>query len=471
MALKPTKTSINRISLNVGACLDIPTATTLTGAKGETIINGGLPSIMAIVGPGNSYKSTILHYYSLSAYNRTIATAPSSIHTYDTEINIVRERLNHLSKGFEYVPEDIALTDDDWNITDKANYGADEWFQLYKESIDEKIKDKKQMTELTAFKDRYTGKTLTVPDIDIVEIDSLTELESDSTVDMLMASKTDNSDTNTLFMKQGLYKTKMLSSLPRLCNISNTYMLLTAHVAEKIDMATGPAKYNQPTKKMQYLKTADNIKGVTSKFNFLTSLVWMAHTASTFNNKTTRTSEYPLENAKDDDKELNLVRLTPLRSKTGASGYTLELLVSQHSGVLPTLTEFHNIKSNDKFGMLGNNIHYSLVLKPDVSLSRTTVRTKIRDDKKLRRAINITSELLQISKYMLQFEDIICTPEELYKDLIDLGYDWDILLDTRGWWTPDQYSDKIEPFLSTIDLLRMRQKEYKPYWYTGELKY
>ncbi len=64
---------------------------------------------------------------------------------------------------------------------------------------------------------------------------------------------------------------------------------------------------------------------------------------------------------------------------------------------------------------------------------------------------------------------LYCTPQELYDDLKAKGFDWDVLLNTRGYWT---YLDDPNPlpFLSTMDLLRMRTGEYFPYWMDEKTK-
>ena len=64
---------------------------------------------------------------------------------------------------------------------------------------------------------------------------------------------------------------------------------------------------------------------------------------------------------------------------------------------------------------------------------------------------------------MLEAEGITCTPEELYNDIKALGYDWDVLLNTRGYWVIDQYENKV-PYLNTLDILRMRKEKYFPYF-------
>jgi hypothetical protein len=152
-----------------------------------------------------------------------------------------------------------------------------------------------------------------------------------------------------------------------------------------------------------------------------------------------------------------------LRSKSGVSGNVYELIVSQREGVLPSLTEFHYIKGADRFGISGTLQHYTLDLYPDVKLGRTTVRSKIDNDPLLRRAINITSELCQMHQYMRDCKDVLCTPTQLYHDLKEMGYDWNVLLNTRGWWTLNNDEHTV-PYLSTYDLLAMRKGTYKPYW-------
>ena len=59
--------------------------------------------------------------------------------------------------------------------------------------------------------------------------------------------------------------------------------------------------------------------------------------------------------------------------------------------------------------------------------------------------------------------------KELDEDIKKLGYDWNVLLETRGYWTPNQYEHPI-PFLSTVDLLKMRVGKYTPYWLKSNTK-
>ena len=465
MALKfnVTKRTSPKVLINIGALFDIPTGSLVTGARGETIINGGLGLVTGVVGAGNNFKSSTLHYFMLTASNRMAATSDTAMSTYDTEVNISLDRLESIANKYKYLPTNPITETDTWSITDKALEPADKWYESMVAYTADKIKDKSINVPYTAFKDPYskTGLNAIIPTF--VEIDSLSEFESETTME---AIKDSIENTNTVFMKQGLFKTKVLSSLPRISNMSNTFFLVTAQIGEKINMASGPAMYNQPTKKLQYLKTSDSLKGVSGKFFYLLSNAWFAHTASVLKNSTTRQAEYPKDKNDVLETDLNIVRLTQLRSKTGPSGYTLEIVISQTDGIIPELTEFHYIKTNGKFGIGGNDRSYYIELMPDIKLSRTTVRSKLSKSYKMKRAVNICSELLQSHKFHhnLNAEGLLCTPLELYTDIKALGYDWGILLRTRGWWTIEQYSKKVPPFLSTIDLLKMRKKQYTPYW-------
>jgi len=470
---RPTR---SKVLLNVGALMDIPTAIPITGPRGETIINGGCGNIVAVVGPGNSFKSTIANYIMLSAANKVAASTETSIMTYDSEVNISPERLNSVANKFEYLHHDpvfgdVEHEDPQWIITDKAEYAADEWYAILKNTLREKENNKSDIAEFKTFRDPSTKEVLKMKTPTFVSIDSLSEFESSKTIELMEKNIVDDSSSNMLFMQQGLFKTKVLAELPRMSSASNTYFVLTAHVGEKKDMRTGPAAYGAMPKDLQHMKADEKLKGVSSKFSFLTSSLWQATSVSLLKNPTTKLAEYPRDKDESLDTDLNIVNLKQLRSKTGTSGYILPIIVSQMFGVQPELTEFHYIKMNDRYGIDGNNTSYSLTIYPECKLGRTTVWTKIIDDSKLRRALNITSELLQLHKFHSSLKELglLCTPKELYDDIIALGYDWDKdILTTRGWYTLDNYNPELPNFLSIIDLLKIRKGLYTPYWYKGK---
>jgi len=454
------------IFYNVGSFFDIPTGNIVIGRKGESLINGGIARIFAVVGPGNNYKSTLLHWFMLSAADKIFATKETAMTTYDTEVNITLDRLEYFSNKFKYIPKYPITVANIWSVTDKSIMSANKWVTEINKYVKNKNADKSALATFTAYTDPYTGEALKMAIPTFAEIDSFSKLEGEASTNML-ENDLEDSTTNTFAMKQGMFKHKFISQLPRLSGSSNTVFMLTAHIGQKIDMATGPAKYRQPTKQLQHLKAGDVIKGVTNDFNYLINGgALFAHSATKLLNHGTKLPEYPLPGTANDPNELNIVKLTQLRSKNGTSGYTQEVLISQYDGVLHNLSQFHYIKSSDRYGLVGTIQNYELVMRPGTKLSRTTIRNKLDTDPLLAKAVQFTSDLLQLHTYHRHLgpSGLLCTPEELYNDIIALGYDWDALLTTRSWTTIDQYSNKVDSFLTIVDLLKMRKGVYTPYW-------
>jgi len=450
MNMEPVSPIINRPLINVGALIDIPTGNYILGKHGEYILNGGISNIEALTGLGNNFKSTISHYFMLQAANRINASnVKCGMHTYDTEDNMMLnlEHLNELANNFENIPE-MPIYSKDWTIISKPQMSANEWLANLNNLANKKMENKELIREYTCFinqKDKKTLKTL-IPNF--IEIDSFTEFEDESTDNI----DPKNLDNNMLFMQQGLFKTKTVKTLPKLSHMANMYFILTAHMGEDKNIAAGPFA-PQPKKKLGYLKQGEKILGISHKLTFLATHFWSLHGSKPLKNPNTNMPEYP-DTENDIETDLNIVKMTQTRSKSGSSGYTLELIVSQREGVLPSLTEFHFIKTNN-FGLDGNKRSYNLTIYPDVKLSRTTIRNKLKENPKLIRAINITSEILQLKIFKPMYNKYMHSIEDIYKMVDKNGFDWNKILDSRGWWTIDNYNKNLPPYLSTLDILRM----------------
>lgn len=458
-----------KISYNIGCLMDIPTGKYVRGLKGENILNGGLSLITAIAGKGNTFKSTIEHYMLLSAASKVASSGIMPyINTYDTEMNINLDRLLTFANRF---PEFQGLDlhhEKIWSVTDKTNHLGNEWYKILKEFLKtEKLKNKKDYTFDTPFVDK-DGKAIKVLFPTFGEIDSISEFETADIEDIQDKNQLGESGGNTIHMRLGLAKTRLLMELPSLCNTAAHYLILTAHVGAEIPMQQGP--YAVPTKKLQHMKMGEKIKGVTDKFFFLPNCVWQTMSSTLLNNQNTKGPEFPKHRgtAEEFSTDLNIVTLKQLRNKSGPSGFTVDVIVSQTEGVLPSLTEFYYIKENDRYGLEGNNTSYNLILYPEVKLSRTTVRELIDNDELLRRAIKITADLLQIKTYIKTLPFEVPDLKDLYTKL-ENKYGWKTLLQTRDYWTFNNYEHKV-PFLSTLDILEMYYDKYTPYWFNSPKK-
>ena len=475
---EPLKTNLQstpavKLLINVGALMDVPSGFFVKGKYDEYILLGGLGNLTGITGIPNSFKSTFMHYQMLSAAARIYyATKICVLDTYDTEFSIHEQRLRELSFSFDIFKERDILNDGTWTVTDKAVYPGNEWFEKKKEFLKAKRENaSKHMFETPYLdRDRVTLMKTVVPTFG--EIDSLSEFETADVGKMLDENELGESGAQTMYMRQGLAKNRLMMELPGLGAAANHYTLISAHIGKEINMASGPYA-PPPTKKMQHMVQGEKIKGVSDKFYYLVNNFWHTKAVTKLINQGTKGPEYP-RNSNDTDNvdcDLNEVSVLLLRGKAGPSGFVLKIIVSQSTGVLPSLTEFHNIKDNERFGLTGSLQNYVLDLYPDCKLSRTTVLGKINNDVKLRRALNITSELCQIKQFHREY--VIPDPKEIYEGIKANGYDWDFILEnTRGWWTLDNDKQPLH-FLCSLDIVRMAKPKdnkdyYHPYWLSAD---
>lgn len=457
-----------KVMINIGATLDISTGTYIEGRHGEHILNGGLSTLTGVVGTGNMFKSTFMHYMTFTAMARMAGSRGAA---YDTEVNIQEWHLkSQIARIEDFHGEDIIDTGR-WIITDKTVYSGNEWHTKQKAFLENKKKNEAKFQVATPFWNReHNGPfMMTMPTFS--EVDSFSEFETDDVIEIQDKNELGDSGANTMHMRQGLAKMRFLMEAPRLNCGSYNYLLMTAHIGKETTLQNAGPGGQVPIQKLKHLKNGDKIKGVTDKFTFMTHNCWHCYDAKPKMAADGLGPLYPRDSSDKAkyDTDLNEVCVRNLRSKSGISGMTQVILVSQDEGVLPSLTEFHLIKEG-KYGLEGNDRNYALMLLPEVTLSRTTVRSKIDADPKLRRALNITSEMFQMESLWHDLpEGLMCSPKELYEDLKKAGYDWDILLATRGWWTYDNEKHPV-PFLSTMDLLRMRKGLYHPYWLAEDKK-
>jgi hypothetical protein len=463
--LKPNFTAAApvKVMINIGACLDIPTGTYVDGIRGEAILNGGLGFQTAVVGIGNNFKSTVLDFMTLTAM---IRIDHSTCTTYDTEINIHEWHKKQFAfniQAYHELEQEDLIENGRWVITDKTVYHGDEFFDKAKEFMESKRKNIAKLTVKTPFLNREKTGPLTILHPTFGQVDSFSEFSTQDVVKMQDENSLGESGGNTISMRQGLQKNRFLMESPGLTGGSYHYLLFTAHIGSEFSMDPR----NPPPKKLAYMTPGAKIKGAPEKFTFVMNSCWHAYNATKLQNDSDKTPLYPRDS--DDklkgDTDLSIVTLRLLRNKSGPTGMAVELVVSQSDGVLPGLTEFHYLKTHGRFGLEGNEQNYVVSLCPDIKLSRSVVRGKIDRHPELRRALTICTEMCQIQELWHHIKpELICTPKQLYDDLIKLGYDWNVLLATRGWWTLEDTELSKIPYLSTMDLMRMRIGSYIPFW-------
>lgn len=453
-----------KLAFNIGCTFDIPTHTTAAGKHGETYVIGGRPEICSVTGTGNTFKTAVSNYLNLAVVDGYLSASGLF---YDTENTLTYARLRQSMQVFDNIkdmnPELEQYKDEPRIMLIRgADMTGDEFFEVMKEISKEREKMSGKKLRTTPFFDAR-GDRMTVKPPMLPVIDSISMFQVDAVnTKIYEGNALGESGGNTGFMKDGAAKAQLFIQLPNVTSKGGLYFGMVAHVGNTIVMD----KYAPQQAKLTFAKHGMKLKGVPEKFSFINDFVIDIQRAAPLINPTTKAPEYPLSDSdKEKGNDLFILNAISTRNKSGPSGVPYNIIVSQSSGVQNTLTEFHNCKENKRFGLQGNNTVYQMVLYPDVNLGRTTVRKKIKEDRLLRKAIQFTSELLQLHQYTRGIEDLLCSPEELYEDIKAKGYDWEQLLDTDSRWrfVEDKQKDDAN-YLSIYDLLNMRKGIYHPFW-------
>lgn len=456
-----------RPAINVGCLLDVSTGKWELGKHGESLINGGVSGITGICARPNNFKTAML-VYMMAMVRRSCRKTHQIVYDSEGTFHGVG-RFTQVSVDDPYLSSIDWRDDDQTMFTDLSQYTGDEFFDLLRKTLEDKGKESKNHEVITPFID-HEGNQKTALYPTNAAMDSLSRLTVANVEDTYSKNKIGESGMNTEAMNNGRAKKQMFNQLPGISARYGSLIFLTAHIKDVINIEMYPTD----KRALSFMKKDTSLEGVSGGFYSLPNNLFMITGNKPMIDSKKKTPIYPYDNstAMEGDTDLSCVVIMNIRGKNGISGIPMEIMVSQSEGVLPSLTDFHYCKKHDFFGMEGNQQNYSFSLCPDVKLSRTTVRQKLQGDPKLAQAVHFTSEILQTIHFHRQEDKtLFCGMDELYNDLKAIGYDWDVLLDTRYYWVPvDEEKDHDKPYLSGRDLLRMRKGLYIPYWFTKEQK-
>jgi hypothetical protein len=270
------------------------------------------------------------------------------------------------------------------------------------------------------------------------------------------------SGAQTVYLRSAGAKAQMMLQLPGLMASSGGYFITTAHMDDEIKLDP----YAPDTRKLAFMKMGLKFKNVPNNFHTLTNNLWMVLKAVVEADKEKR-PYFPRDENDRLEGDPDLMRLTVfnLRGKQGPTGLPFDLILSQREGLLVPVTEYAYLKNRNHYGVTENGRALALDLYPDMPFDRLTLRKVAYGDERFQRAMTITSELCQLKYLKPEHHDILLTPKELRKKLTEMGYSWEKLLDTRGFWVFKEIEAEHKPFLSTLDLLTMAAgTEHQP-WY------
>ena len=453
--------------------IDVVTGELMKCTEGDYVMNGGYSPHMAVNGKNNSNKTLIILSIMMTVIIRNMRSNLDG-QMYETENTLEFMRCMQIAVGmcrhFGFNEEQIQQVKeyilDNFTLRGSKDLGANAFYDEMNEICDARIKSGKDKVTLP-FAD-LRGKPVEIFSPHFCGIDSFSAMEPELVAEKFLDQNTaGSSDNNTMYLKEAGAKTQMLAKWLNQNPRASIYMFSSAHMGDNISLDPR----SPPEKKNMFMKQNHKLKNVPEKYYYYTTTMFFVNGASPLVNAD-KVPLYPFDSSDKEKKDSKDIRLEiiVLRNKFGQSGVFIPLIANQNQGIDWHLSAFDYCRQV-KWGFEGNDRNYVFDLLPDVKLDRNVVRTKLSENANLRRVADITCEMHLLFRY--KFDSIgtkyRCTPKELYNDLKAMGYDWDVLLDTRGYYTIDHYEHPVKP-LSTFDLLRMRVGEYIPYWFTDEQK-
>jgi len=448
---------------NIGLILDISAGTWVRGHRGQWICNGGFAQFWGIIAEPNMFKSTLAAGCAGAVMR---AFDDSAMHAHDTESSMQARRVERLVREAMmidlpgiHVPEDL-IEAGRLFFTSSVDMDGTEMINNLKQFAKDRFKNEKQVAYEII--DPTTGKPYMYFTPVIEFTDSFSGLKTEGATEMLEKNDVGSSDNNMLAMKVNSGKSQIIDQAPDLVAKHGIYWLTTGHIGQTYQL--DPRK---PTVKLLKAMKGDlKIKRIPENYSFQTGNCYAITYFSTLMGDDKR-AEFPWSpESVDTTTDLIEIRVTNFRGKFGIDNIPLPLIISKKEGLLPYMSNFYYLLRNaNRYGLVGNNLNYALALRPEVSLGRTKVRMKLRESYALQRAAHILMEMHWDMTAALNFpEELRCEPTQLYEEIKAMGYDWDLLLNTRYWHSTVEQGERT-PFLSTRDLLLMRVNEYHPYWY------
>jgi len=449
----PVKVAPPSVCFNTDSMFDLQVGNALRGHDGMWYINGGWGQAIAGVHSfGGMYKST----WSGSLLLRTTSLYQTQAVIGDSEdaISRDRERLIRMSGDHPIALEETTGKNQVVCLDCKVEYDIDGLFKFLRELGENKLKHRKEMTITTPFLDPATGKRISAWQPTPIFIDSLTEMHSNDELTQIEVG-IDDKKTKTVYMIDANKKTLLLRWLSKMCMEYGFIACCTAHYGAELNLDS----YGPTPKQLQYMKQGYKTKGVGSKFTFLTSPQCQIVSAKVLDDDK-HEAWYKYGNTSPTD--INEIGVQIQRCKNNVSGSVFTYIVSQSNGLLPDISDYHYLRTNKLFGMNGNPQNHQLQLYPDKNLSRNTVRQASDEDPKLRRALQLTAQLLYVQQHWntdtIPFE-VRVEPGALL-DALNSDHNklsMDRILNSRGYWLPDEIKCDQE-YMSVFDILEFVDK-------------
>ncbi len=484
---KATQGEVIRPKFNFWSLFDHALGNYVKGSDGLYYLNGGWSHIMAWAGRGNTFKTFVI-----DQAHATIATRYKFEwwSKYDTEVSAELSRAEtalraaYRNNHWEYdhrkdsLEAQIGADSFNFNAADTLQ-GQDWWGTYIRDEVEGRHKEYvagKNLRE-TPFPDPIRKKNRFLLNPWLFALDSLSEFHTKSVEDNRDDSDVGSGDQNPLAMKDAKDKSDMMGRWPGALARGHFYIGFTIHLSDSIQMG----RY-APDKKLDDLKATIKFSGVPSRaVTFLTNSLLVATSSGEMvedksydSTRGVTAPMYPRADARgrlSASNDLKIIRYTQFRAKSGPTGVKFDMIFSQEEGLLVGLSEFHYLRAvlKGNFGLNRSGAYYSLPIYPKKKYARTTIRTEIDEDVRLKRALEITAAVAYMQNNWLTLDDNLrISAEELHDKVVEKGFDWEeILGNTVEYWQfKDQEKKGGKRTLTAMTLLHMAVYDLKPKFLT-----
>ncbi len=451
--------------LNTGTPYDISMGAYRPGVGGSMILDGGFALTNGIAARENRGKSTQMNGMIMRVLGRYRHTQ-GNIH--DTEGSQRKTRLAKLHGMCLNDPVAAAALSADieqrFFLTGNEHGDLDWYNDKLKEIGAARLKHRKELEVETPFLDPKTLKPMRMLVPFISGLDSLTKGTVDSAYAVLDEFASGDKKTQTVFMKEGLAKTKIVNQWPRMCALNQIYLGATVHVGDK--MMDDP--YAPKIRDLPMMRHGEKIMGAGGAFLYLVSnLVELRDTEIVMDSK--KEAKYPFKHGSVGAAEFVRTFGVITRCKNAPAGTKCDVISSQVEGILPELTGYDYLVDHDNYGLIGNDRSHKTVFT-EASLNRHNIQDKLTDPK-IARAIELLYQICYIYNnwtwrdFPVPFDiDITTLPDLLQKK----SYAIDDILTSRGYWTyRDEFTKAgdLPPYMSAYDVLAIIAGRYTPVLY------
>ena len=393
---------------NTNSLYDFQIGKFIRGMDGKWYIDGGVNrSINGATGRKHTFKSTFMIAMIIRA--AYFFSKRCEVILIDDEESVARDGDRILKIG------GVPITEEQFNAYSGADITVSQAYSALIEICKEKKEHEKEYLTEIPLLDPNTGKKAIVYVPTLYSVDTISNLRDASEEEMLQSGESlDDGKTNTIFMKPGRNKTVFTTALNAKCSEMGIYAFWCAHEGEVNEMGSVTPK----PKQLGYMRQGYKIKGTGSKFDELTIPLIEVVSAKKLMGSDNASPLYGEPGTTENDQFEIVVQV--LRGKLNASGISCPYVMSQSKGFMNDLTNYHFLRSNNYFGLVGNKQNHRNALLPDINLTRNNIQENFDKHPELKRAMEIMAQLLflqtkwSIEKVPCGF-DINITPEDMYK--------------------------------------------------------